>query len=144
MRALALVETARVRQKGFPQRISFPEFLRRYKFLAFDFNENVDVTKDNCRLLLIRLKMEGWAIGKSQVFLKYYNEEYLARLYETQVRKIIKIQSILRGFLTKCQMNKRIKEQKKDCGKYKEFRLNLFNKNQFQLMKSRGDEAASR
>jgi myosin-3 len=27
----------------------------------------------------VRLKMEGWVIGKSKVFLKYYNEEYLAR-----------------------------------------------------------------
>jgi myosin-3 len=51
----------------------------RYKFLAFDFDETVDVTKDNSRLLLVRLKLEGWVIGKSKVFLKYYNEEYLAR-----------------------------------------------------------------
>ncbi|CAH1130298.1 unnamed protein product [Ceutorhynchus assimilis] len=114
LRALAVIETARVRQKGFPQRVTFSEFLRRYQFLAFDFDENVEVTKENCRLLLIRLKMEGWAIGKSQVFLKYYNEEYLSRLYETQVRKIVKIQSILRGFLAKCKINKQIKEQQKN------------------------------
>lgn len=59
------------------------------------------MTKDNCRLLLIRLKMEGWVIGTSKVFLKYYNEEYLARLYETQVKKIIKVQSMMRAFLAK-------------------------------------------
>ena len=76
-------------------------FTRRYQFLAFDFDENVEVTKDNCRLLLIRLKMEGWVIGHSKVFLKYYNEEYLARLYETQVKKIIKVQSMMRAFLAK-------------------------------------------
>lgn len=51
----------------------------RYKFLAFDFYENVEVTKENCRLLLIRLKMEGWLIGKGKVFMRYYNEEYLSR-----------------------------------------------------------------
>jgi myosin-3 len=27
----------------------------------------------------VRLKMEGWVIGKSKVFLTYYNVEYLAR-----------------------------------------------------------------
>jgi len=81
----------------------------RYQFLAFDFNENVDITQENCRLLLLRLKMEGWAIGKSKVFLKYHNEEYLSRLYESQVRKIVKIQSIMRGFLTKCKMAKEMK-----------------------------------
>jgi myosin-3 len=55
------------------------ELCFRYKFLAFDFGETVDVTKDNSRLLLVRLKMEGWVIGKSKVFLKYYHVEYLAR-----------------------------------------------------------------
>lgn len=59
------------------------------------------MTKDNCRLLLVRLKMEGWLIGTSKVFLKYYNEEFLARLYETQVKKIIKVQSMMRAFLAK-------------------------------------------
>jgi myosin-3 len=47
--------------------------------LAFDFDEPVEETKENCRLLLIRLKMEGWALGKTKVFLKYYNEEFLSR-----------------------------------------------------------------
>ncbi|XP_072378886.1 neither inactivation nor afterpotential protein C [Diabrotica undecimpunctata] len=113
VRAMAVAETAKIRQNGFSQRISFPEFLRRYKYLAFDFDENVDITKDNCRLLMIRLKMEDWALGKSKVFLKYYNEEYLSRLYETHVKKIIKIQSILRGFLVKCRMAKQEKKDRK-------------------------------
>jgi myosin-3 len=30
-------------------------------------------------LLLVRLKLEGWVIGKTKVFLKYYHEEYLTR-----------------------------------------------------------------
>lgn len=54
-------------------------FFASYKFLAFDFDETVDITRENCRLLLIRLKMEGWDIGKSKVFLRYYNDEFLAR-----------------------------------------------------------------
>lgn len=45
--------------------------------------------------------MEGWLIGTSKVFLKYYNEEFLSRLYETQVKKIIKVQSMMRAFLAK-------------------------------------------
>lgn len=76
---MAVIDTARARHRGYPHRITFEEFLRRYKFLAFDFDENVDVSSDNCRLLLVRLKMEGWILGKTKVFLKYYNVEYLAR-----------------------------------------------------------------
>ncbi|CAG4973120.1 unnamed protein product [Colias eurytheme] len=101
LRAMAVLDTAKARQCGFSYRIPFAEFIRRYRFLAFDFDENVDETKDNCRLLLIRLKMEGWELGKSKVFLKYYNEEFLSRLYETQVKKIVKVQSMMRTFLAK-------------------------------------------
>ncbi|KAI5639668.1 myosin head (motor domain) domain-containing protein [Phthorimaea operculella] len=101
LRALAVLDTAKARQNGFPSRVPFAEFIRRYRFLAFDFDENVDETKDNCRLLLIRLKMEGWELGKSKVFLKYYNEEFLSRLYETQVKKIVKVQAMMRTFLAR-------------------------------------------
>ncbi|KAF7992951.1 hypothetical protein HCN44_005732 [Aphidius gifuensis] len=112
IRALALLDTSKARQQGYSHRISFQEFLRRYKCLAFDYEENVDTTKDNCRLLLIRLKMEGWMIGKTKVFLKYYNEEYLSRLYETHVRKIIKIQSMLRAVLARKKADKEAKKKK--------------------------------
>lgn len=79
IRALSILDTAAARKTGFAERIQFSEFLRRYKFLAFDFDENVELTKDNCRLLLLRMKMEGWILGKTKVFLKYYNVEYLSR-----------------------------------------------------------------
>ncbi|XP_023317073.1 neither inactivation nor afterpotential protein C isoform X2 [Trichogramma pretiosum] len=101
IRALGIVDTARARMRGYSSRIPFQEFLRRYKFLAFDFDENVEMTQDNCRLLLVRLKMEGWVIGKTKVFLRYYNEEYLSRLYETQVKKIVKVQCMMRAFLAR-------------------------------------------
>lgn len=114
LKAMAVVDTAVAGQKGFPYRIPFSEFLRRYKFLAFDFNENVEMTRDNCRLLLVRLKMEGWAIGKTKVFLKYYNVEYLARLYETQVKKIIKVQAMMRAFLAKRNMAGKLKKLQHD------------------------------
>ncbi|XP_058062557.1 neither inactivation nor afterpotential protein C [Anopheles bellator] len=110
VRAMAVLDTARARQKGFSHRIPFQEFLRRYQFLAFDFDENVEMTRDNCRLLLIRLKLEGWVIGKTKVFLKYYNVEYLQRLYETQVKKIVKIQSMMRAFLAKRTVATKLKQ----------------------------------
>ncbi|XP_072936347.1 neither inactivation nor afterpotential protein C-like [Epargyreus clarus] len=106
VRALGILDTAKARQKGFSCRIPFAEFIRRYRFLAFDFDENVEETKDNCRLLLIRLKMEGWELGQTKVFLKYYNEEFLSRLYETQVKKIVKVQSMMRAFIAKRKATK--------------------------------------
>ncbi|CAB0018434.1 unnamed protein product [Nesidiocoris tenuis] len=107
LRALAVTDTARARKIGFSHRIPFDKFLDSYQFLAFDFDENVEKTKDNCRLLMIRLKMEGWMMGNSKVFLKYYNEEFLSRLYETQVKKIVKVQSMLRSFLARRNVEKK-------------------------------------
>lgn len=90
---------------------------RRYQFLAFDFDENVEINQDNCRLLLIRLKMEGWMIGKTKVFLKYYNEEYLSRLYETQVKKIVKVQCMMRAFLARKNIATKVTSVKKEIGR---------------------------
>ncbi|XP_055545200.1 neither inactivation nor afterpotential protein C [Wyeomyia smithii] len=109
VRAMAILDTAKARQKGYSHRIPFQEFLRRYQFLAFEFDENVELTRDNCRLLLIRLKLEGWVIGKTKVFLKYYNVEYLSRLYETQVKKIVKVQAMMRAFLAKRNIASKLK-----------------------------------
>ncbi|KAJ3653857.1 hypothetical protein Zmor_013089 [Zophobas morio] len=95
VRALAVTETTKARQWGYSHRIPFQEFLRRYQFLAFDFNEAVDVNKENCRLLLVRLKMEGWGIGKSKV-IRDASEE------------IVKRQSNLRRFFDQYLVAKRI------------------------------------
>jgi len=111
LKAMEVVETAMARQIGYSYRVSFKDFIDRYKFLAFDFDEPVDINRENCRLLLLRLKMEGWIIGKNKVFLRYYDEEYLSRLYETQVKKVVKIQAVMRKFLTKRKVIPRLQSQ---------------------------------
>ncbi|XP_049784574.1 myosin-IIIb-like [Schistocerca cancellata] len=101
LRYTGVLETIRIRQNGFSHRIPFAEFLRRYCFLAFGFDERVVASRENCRLLLVRLKMDGWALGKTKVFLKYYHVEYLSKLYEDQVRKIVLVQACVRRWLAK-------------------------------------------
>lgn len=85
LRYTGVLETIRIRQHGFSHRFNFADFLQRYCFLAFGFDEKVQVTRENCRILLCRLKMDGWALGKTKVFLKYYHVEFLAKLFEEQV-----------------------------------------------------------
>lgn len=58
----------------------------RYCFLGFRFDEQIISSRENCRVLLLRLKMNGWALGKSKVFLKFYHVESLSKLYEEKVR----------------------------------------------------------
>ncbi|GIY77090.1 neither inactivation nor afterpotential protein C [Caerostris darwini] len=66
LRTFNLMETILIRQQGFARRLSFSEFLNRYQHLAFDFDEEVELSKENCQLLLIRIKMDGWKMGASK------------------------------------------------------------------------------
>ncbi|XP_064105759.1 myosin-IIIb-like isoform X3 [Macrobrachium nipponense] len=106
LRYAGVMETVRIRQHGFSHRILFADFLRRYCFLAFNFDERVTASRENCRLLLLRLKMDGWALGKTKVFLKYYHVEFLAKMYEKQIRRIIQVQACVRRWLAKIRYQK--------------------------------------
>ncbi|XP_067212786.1 myosin-IIIb-like isoform X3 [Linepithema humile] len=106
LRYTGVLETIRIRQNGFSHRIPFNEFLKRYCFLAFGYDERVVANRDNCRILLLRLKMDGWALGKTKVFLKYYHVEFLSKLYEEQLRKIIIVQACVRRWLAKMRFKK--------------------------------------
>lgn len=101
-----IMETIQIRQIGFSHRIPFAEFLRRYSFLVFSFDERVVANRENCRLLLLRLGMDGWAIGKTKVFLKYYHVECLSRMYSDQIRKIVRVQAFARRWLAKKRAEK--------------------------------------
>ncbi|XP_038208030.1 myosin-IIIb-like isoform X2 [Zerene cesonia] len=110
LRYTGVLETIRIRQNGFSHRLTFDDFLKRYGFLAFSYNEEVKPNRDTCRLLLIRLRMDGWALGKSKVFLKYYHVETLARIYEQEIRKVVLVQARVRGWLGR-QRYRRLRAQ---------------------------------
>ena len=110
LRYTGVLETIKIRQNGFSHRFAFADFLKRYCFLGFAFNEKVVANRENCRLLLVRLKMDGWALGKSKVFLKYYHVEVLAKLYEERIRKVILVQACARRWLAKRLVRKRKRE----------------------------------
>ncbi|KFM77756.1 Neither inactivation nor afterhypothetical protein C, partial [Stegodyphus mimosarum] len=52
--------------------------------------------------------MDGWKMGLNKVFLKYYAEEYLSRLYETHVKKIVKVQAMARRFIVKARHGRHV------------------------------------
>ena len=86
--------------------------IHRYVFLAFGYEERVVADKPSCEMLLERMKLDGWAVGHTKVFLKYYHVEYLAKLYEQQVKRIIQVQSVVRRWLAKVHKQK-IAERRK-------------------------------
>lgn len=111
LRYTGVLETIRIRQHGFSHRLLFSEFLKRYCFLAYAFDERVVANRESCRLLLVRLKLDGWALGKSKVFLKYYHVEFLSKLYEDQIKKIVLVQAFVRRWMAK-RLALRLKKEK--------------------------------
>lgn len=106
LRYTGVLETIRIRQNGFSHRLLFSDFLKKYCFLAYGFRERVISSRDSCRVLLVRLKMDGYALGKSKVFLKYYHVEHLAKLHEEHIKKIVLVQAFVRRWLAKVYANK--------------------------------------
>jgi myosin III len=111
LRYTGVLETIRIRQHGFSHRLLFSEFLKKYGFLGYDFNERIVANRESCRLLLVRLKMDGWALGKSKIFLKYYHIELLSKMYEEHIRKIVLVQAFVRRWLAKAKIRKLKREK---------------------------------
>ena len=57
----------------------------RYGLLAFEGAGRRPGGAEGCRRLLGRLRLDGWAVGRSKVFLKYYHVELLTKLHDKQV-----------------------------------------------------------
>ncbi|XP_076468254.1 myosin-IIIb-like isoform X2 [Babylonia areolata] len=101
LRYTGVLETTRIRRQGYSHRILFSDFLKRYHLLALRGSTKIPITKENCALLLEKLGMTHWAIGKTKVFLKYYHIEELARLYERLTQKVVVIQCCVRSWLAR-------------------------------------------
>lgn len=136
LRYTGVLETIRIRQHGFSHRITFSDFLKRYCFLAYTFDERVVASRDSCRLLLIRLKMDGWALGKSKVFLKYYHVEFLSKLYEDQMKKIVLVQSFVRRWIAKVHF-KKLKKQKENALMLQKHVRGWLTRKRFQLLRDK-------
>lgn len=50
--------------------------------------------------------MDGWALGRTKVFLKYYHVEFLSKQYEEQLKKIVMVQACVRRWLAKIRFRK--------------------------------------
>ncbi|GAB6020183.1 myosin 3 [Chamberlinius hualienensis] len=106
-----VLEAVRIRQNGYSHRMTFADFLKRYCFLGFRSTERVAITRENCRLLLTRLRLEGWAIGRTKVFLKYYHMEFFTREYQQYVNKVVKVQACVRRYLAKKRVSELRRKQ---------------------------------
>jgi myosin-3 len=105
IRYSGLLETIEIRRHGYSHRILFDDFISVYSYLL-DFKEKSSIKNDNkqiCELILKKFHFNNYAIGKTKVFLKFHHIEQLNIAYKNLLTKMIRLQSLIRMYLTKKQ-----------------------------------------
>ncbi|KJE89349.1 myosin IIIA, variant [Capsaspora owczarzaki ATCC 30864] len=99
-----VLDTVRVRRQGYALRISFDDFVSRYKVTAFRLSDPLPATPESCsRILNAVVGPEGWQIGISRVFVKAQQTERLDAIADEFFRKIVVVQKATREALARLQ-----------------------------------------
>nr|XP_025864693.1 unconventional myosin-XVI [Vulpes vulpes] len=100
---IGVLDMVKIIRYGYPVRLSFPDFLLRYKPLADTLpGEKKQLSaEEKCRLVLQQCKLQGWQMGVRKVFLKYWHANQLNDMCLQLQRKIITCQKVVRGFLAR-------------------------------------------
>ncbi|KAM6934043.1 myosin-IIIb [Xenentodon cancila] len=99
LRYTGILETVNIRRQGYSHRILFEEFVIRYYYIAFRAHQMPKTSKENAVAILQRAKLEGWVLGKTKVFLKYYHAEQLNLLLREVIARVVVIQAYTKGWL---------------------------------------------
>ncbi|XP_035030371.2 unconventional myosin-XVI isoform X1 [Hippoglossus stenolepis] len=113
---IGVLEMVRMIRYGYPVRLSFPGFLSRYKDLVIPAlaDKKKLSPEEKCRSVLQQSKLQGWQMGSSKVFLRYWQADQLNdRCYQLH-KKIITCQRVMRGWLARQQVHRRLSLQQKD------------------------------
>uniref|UniRef100_A0A663MHE6 non-specific serine/threonine protein kinase n=1 Tax=Athene cunicularia TaxID=194338 RepID=A0A663MHE6_ATHCN len=106
-----ILETVKIRQKGYSHRILFEEFVKRYYYLAFKAHETPLGSRENCLAILEKSKLDNWILGKTKVFLKYYHIEQLNLFLREVIGRVVVMQAYIKGWLG-ARRYKKVKEKR--------------------------------
>ncbi|KAJ7415576.1 Myosin-IIIb [Willisornis vidua] len=113
LRYTGILETVKIRQKGYSHRILFEEFVKRYYYLAFKAHETPVGSRENCLAILEKSKLDNWILGKTKVFLKYYHIEQLNLFLREVIGRVVVMQAYIRGWLG-ARRYKRVKDKREN------------------------------
>ncbi|XP_019116728.2 unconventional myosin-XVI isoform X2 [Larimichthys crocea] len=115
---IGVLEMVRMIRYGYPVRLSFQGFLSRYKDLVVPTlgDKKRLSSEERCRSVLQQSKLQGWQMGSSKVFLRYWQADQLNdRCYQLH-KKIITCQKVVRGWLARRCVHRRLSlQQKEEC-----------------------------
>uniref|UniRef100_A0A8C3IGH4 Myosin XVI n=1 Tax=Chrysemys picta bellii TaxID=8478 RepID=A0A8C3IGH4_CHRPI len=123
---IGVLEMVKIIRHGYPVRLSFTDFLSRYKNLSDTaLGEKKKLSaKEKCRLVLQQCKLQGWQIGVQKVFLKYWQADHLNDLCLQLQRKIIICQKVVRGFLARQRLLQKMSIKQQEVTSIKDFLQN--------------------
>ncbi|XP_051782257.1 unconventional myosin-XVI isoform X2 [Erpetoichthys calabaricus] len=100
---IGVLEMVKMIHYGYPVRLTFSGFLTRFKDLADTVlvNKKKLPAEEKCRSLLHHCKLQGWQMGHSKVFLKYWQADHLNDLCLQMQKRILTCQRVVRGFLAR-------------------------------------------
>lgn len=92
-----MLETTRIRREGYAVRPIFADFIQRFKMLAFGGEATVPSDPSSCIQILKAGKVDGYLIGKTKVFLKYFHIDQLEHILAEYRKKAVVVQKVARG-----------------------------------------------
>uniref|UniRef100_A0A671SNI0 Unconventional myosin-XVI-like n=1 Tax=Sinocyclocheilus anshuiensis TaxID=1608454 RepID=A0A671SNI0_9TELE len=115
---VGVLEMVRMIRYGYPVRLSFTSFLSRYRELVDTIltDRKKASAEEKCRHILQHCKLQGWQMGNSKVFLRYWQADHLNDRCHQLHRKIIVCQKVVRGWLARqCARRRLTSRQKEQC-----------------------------
>ncbi|GCB70925.1 hypothetical protein scyTo_0010884 [Scyliorhinus torazame] len=112
---IGVLEMVKMIRHGYPVRLSFNDFLARYRNLTdMVLGDRKKLSaEEKCCFILQQCKLHGWQMSQSEVFLKHWQTDHLNEQCLNLQKKIIICQKVVREFLTRQRLLQRmnIKQQ---------------------------------
>ncbi|KFO35058.1 Myosin-XVI [Fukomys damarensis] len=123
---LGVLELVKVFRHGFPVRLSFCDFLARYKPLAETLpgEKKEPSAEERCRLVLQQCRLQGWQIGVHKVFLRHWQADQLSDLCLQLQKKIVTCQKVIRGFLARQHLLQKMSATQQEMSRIRSFLQN--------------------
>jgi len=116
IQGFCVYDTLRVRQHGFPVRLTFKQFIERYQFISYPLSTSVSNTKESVTKVLCQCNISGYEIGSAKVFLKHKHEKQLNSHLSKVEKDVVIVQKMFRGRLARIDyeflMNNRKHEER--------------------------------
>ncbi|XP_021346055.1 uncharacterized protein LOC110445656 [Mizuhopecten yessoensis] len=81
-----LMEIAELRRDGYPTRIKYDDFLRKYSDIC-DYANDVSSERESCIEILRTANIEGFQMGRSKIFMKSWQKDNLDSILREKLRE---------------------------------------------------------